>query len=99
MPLPGAQAATVPVEKMPFVMVRLLLRPGATYGAAAEASRRSTRIPEPQEGCAGRWWTWWARRISRAIPAYVPVNNKAGRVLALTIEGLAEGSRLPALRL
>ncbi|HEX7484828.1 MAG TPA: DUF72 domain-containing protein [Vicinamibacterales bacterium] len=37
MPLPGDQADVIPVETMPFVMVRLLLRPGATYEQQREA--------------------------------------------------------------
>ena len=31
MPMPGAQARTIPPEEQPFVMVRLLLKPGTWY--------------------------------------------------------------------
>ena len=101
MPLPGAQAAIVPVEKMPFVMVRLLLRPGATYEEQREAFAPFDRITEPQAEMREQVVDLVGQAVARAIPAYVLVNNKAEGSSPLTIEGLAErlsasGSRLSA---
>jgi len=89
MPLPGDQAALVPVEKMPFVMVRLLLRPGATYAQQREAFAPFDRIPEPQEKMRGQVVDLVSQAVARAIPAYVLVNNKAEGSSPLTIEALA----------
>jgi uncharacterized protein YecE (DUF72 family) len=102
MPLPGAQAVTVPVDKMPFVMVRLLLRPGATYQEQREAFAPFDRIPEPQEEMREQVVDLVGQAVARAIPAYVLVNNKAEGSSPLTIEGLADrlaalGSRLSAV--
>jgi uncharacterized protein YecE (DUF72 family) len=100
MPLPGEQAAVVPVDRMPFVMVRLLLRPGATYEQQREAFAPFDRIPEPQEEMRGQVVDLVARAVARAVPVYVLVNNKAEGSSPLTIEGLARrlmahGSRAP----
>jgi uncharacterized protein YecE (DUF72 family) len=90
MPLPGAQAATVPVEKMPFVMVRLLLRPGATYDEQREAFAPFDRLVAPDEQIRDQVVDMVGRAVARAIPAYVLVNNKAEGSSPLTIEALAE---------
>jgi uncharacterized protein YecE (DUF72 family) len=90
MPLPGAQASVVPVEKMPFLMVRLLLRPGATYQEQREAFAPFDRIPEPQEEMREQVVDLVGQAVARAIPAYVLVNNKAEGSSPLTIEALAE---------
>lgn len=89
MPLPGDQASAVPIEKMPFLMVRLLLRPGATYEEQREAFAPFDAIPEPQEEMRGQVVDLVARAVARAIPAYVLVNNKAEGSSPLTIEALA----------
>jgi uncharacterized protein YecE (DUF72 family) len=90
MPLPGEQAALVPVERMPFVMVRLLLRPGATYDEQREAFAPFDRIPEPQEEMRRQVVDLVSQALSRAIPAYVLVNNKAEGSSPLTVEALAQ---------
>jgi uncharacterized protein YecE (DUF72 family) len=94
MPMPGDQAAVVPVGKMPFVMVRLLLRPGATYEEQREAFAPFDRIPEPHEEVRGQVVDLVGQAVARAIPAYVLVNNKAEGSSPLTIEAIA--SRLAA---
>ncbi len=101
MPMPGDQAAVVPVEKMPFLMVRLLLRPGATYEEQREAFAPFDKIPEPHAEMREQVVDLVNQAVARAIPAYVLVNNKAEGSSPLTIEGLAErlsasGSRLSA---
>ncbi len=89
MPLPGDQAAVVPVEKMPFVMVRLLLPPGATYEQQREALAPFDTIAKPQEEMRRQVVDLVGQAVERAIPAYVLVNNKAEGSSPLTIEALA----------
>jgi uncharacterized protein YecE (DUF72 family) len=90
MPLPGDQADVIPVETMPFVMVRLLLRPGATYEQQREAFAPFDRLVAPDERMREQVVDLVARAVARAIPAYVLVNNKAEGSSPLTIEALAE---------
>jgi len=90
MPLPGEQAHLVPVDEMPFVMVRLLLRPGATYEERREAFSPFDRLAAPDEPMRDQVVDLVGRAIARAVPAYVLVNNKAEGSSPLTIEALAE---------
>jgi hypothetical protein len=96
MPMPAAQADLLPPETMPFVMVRLLLRPEATYGEQREAFAPFDRIAAPFEQMREEVAGIVARAVARAIPAYVLVNNKAEGSAPLTIEALAD--RLVAQR-
>jgi len=103
MPLPGEQATHVPLDAMPFVMVRLLLRPGATYEKQREAFAPFARLVAPDEAMRDQVVDLVGRAVARAIPAYVLVNNKAEGSSPLTIEGLAvrlmaQGSWLQAQR-
>jgi uncharacterized protein YecE (DUF72 family) len=95
MPLPGEQADLVPAEAMPFVMVRLLLRPGATYEQQREAFAPFDRLVAPDERMRNQVVDLVVKALARAVPAYVLVNNKAEGSSPLTIEALAE--RLSAL--
>jgi uncharacterized protein YecE (DUF72 family) len=95
MPLPADQADAVPAEGMPFVMVRLLLRPGATYEEQRETLAPFDRLVAPDEEMRSQVVDLVGRAIARAIPAYVLVNNKAEGCSPLTVEALAE--RLSAL--
>jgi uncharacterized protein YecE (DUF72 family) len=90
MPLPGQQAAHVPLDAMPFLMVRLLLRPGATYEEQREAFAPFDRLVAPDESMRDQVVALVGRAIARAVPAYVLVNNKAEGSSPLTIEALAE---------
>jgi uncharacterized protein YecE (DUF72 family) len=89
MPLPGEQAAILPPETMPFVMVRLLLKPGATYEEQREAFAPFDRIQAPDDRMRGQVVDLVARAVARAVPAYVLVNNKAEGSAPLTIEAIA----------
>jgi uncharacterized protein YecE (DUF72 family) len=89
MPLPLEQTEYVPLDAMPFLMVRLLLRPGATYEEQREAFAPFNAIPEPHEGIREEVVDLVSRAVAKAIPAYVLVNNKAEGSSPLTIEGLA----------
>jgi uncharacterized protein YecE (DUF72 family) len=89
MPLPGEQAARVPLDAMPFLVVRLLLRPGATYEEQREAFAPFDRLVAPDEAMRDQVVDLVGRAVARAIPAYVLVNNKAEGSSPLTIEALA----------
>lgn len=102
MPMPGEQTAHVPLDAMPFLMVRLLLRPGATYEEQREAFAPFDRLVAPDEAMRDQVVDLVGKAVARAIPAYVLVNNKAEGSSPLTIEALAErllasGSRLSAV--
>jgi uncharacterized protein YecE (DUF72 family) len=99
MPMPAEQAQALPPETMPFVMVRLLLRPGTTYNEQREVFAPFDRIVAPFEQMREEVTGILARAVARAIPAYVLVNNKAEGSAPLTVEALAsrlaeEGSGL-----
>jgi uncharacterized protein YecE (DUF72 family) len=89
MPMPARQAAQVPVAEMPFLVVRLLLRPGTRYEGQREAFRPFDRIVQPDEGMRDQVADLVAEAVGRAIPAYVLVNNKAEGSAPLTIRELA----------
>ena len=85
----------------PFLMVRLLLRPGAAYEEQREAFAPFDRLVAPDESMRDQVVALVGRAIARAVPAYVLVNNKAEGSSPLTIEALARrlaagGRRLPA---
>jgi uncharacterized protein YecE (DUF72 family) len=90
MPRPGEQAAALPPDTMPFVMVRLLVRPDATYEQQREAFSPFDRIAAPDTLLRAEVTDLVQRAVSRAIPAFVLVNNKAEGSAPLTIEALAE---------
>ncbi len=90
MPMPAGQADLLPPETQPFVMVRLLLKPGATYEEQREAFAPFDRIVAPHDEMRDEVVGILARAVARAIPAYVLVNNKAEGSAPLTIEALAE---------
>jgi len=89
MPLPADQASLVSPDAMPFVMVRLLLRPGATYAEQREAFAPFDRLVAPDDAMRSQVVDLVGRAVARAVPAYVLVNNKAEGSSPLTIEGLA----------
>jgi uncharacterized protein YecE (DUF72 family) len=89
MPMPAEQAEALPPEAMPFLMVRLLLRPGTTYHERRKDFRPFDRIVSPFDRMRDEVVGLLARAIARAIPAYVLVNNKAEGSAPLTIEALA----------
>ncbi len=90
MPMPGEQTAHVPLDGMPFLMVRLLLRPGATYEEQREAFAPFARLVAADEAMRDQVVDLVGSAVARAIPAYVLVNNKAEGSAPLTIEALAE---------
>ena len=91
MPLPGPQADGIAPESQPFVVVRLLLRPGAGYEEQREAFAPFDRIHAPSEPMRGQVIDILARAVARRLPSFVLVNNKAEGSAPLTIEALARG--------
>jgi len=91
MPMPGPQADAIAPESQPFVVVRLLLRPGAGYEEQREAFAPFDRIHAPSEPMRGQVIDIVARAVARRLPAFVLVNNKAEGSAPLTIEALASG--------
>ena len=90
MPLPGAQASMVDVSRAPFVVVRLLLRPGTRYEARRDSFRPFNRIVEPDEGLRRDVTRLVSDAMGRQQPVYVLVNNKAEGSAPLTVRALAE---------
>lgn len=90
MPMPGAQRSIVPVANNPFLIVRLLLRPGTRYEQRREAFAPFDRIVEPDEELRGQVLGLIADVLGLRRSAFVLVNNKAEGSAPLTIEALAE---------
>jgi uncharacterized protein YecE (DUF72 family) len=90
MPMPADQARAVPVSAAPFVLIRLLLRPGTLYGERREEFLPFDRIvdPNPEMRAQVADLTREALRLGRET--YVLVNNKAEGCSPLTIRALAE---------
>jgi uncharacterized protein YecE (DUF72 family) len=90
MPGPGAQAATVPIDRPAPAVIRLLLRPGTWYEEQRERFRPFDRIVEPDEQMRDDVVGLIRRRIAARQPVFVLVNNKAEGSAPLTIRALAE---------
>lgn len=90
MPGPGDQAATLPPESQPFVVVRLLLRPGTTYEDQREVFAPFDRLVEADETMRRAVVDIVERAVTPSRPVYLLVNNKAEGSSPLTIEALAE---------
>ncbi len=90
MPMPAEQARAVPLETAPFVVIRLLLRPGTRYEERRDEFLPFDRIvdsnPEMRAQVAGLVRA--AVEIGRE--AFVLVNNKAEGCSPRTIRALAE---------
>lgn len=90
MPLPAEQAALVDVAAAPFMVVRLLLRPGTRYEARRDAFRPFNRVVEPDDRLRRDVTRLITDASGRQQPVYVLVNNKAEGSAPLTIRALAE---------
>jgi uncharacterized protein YecE (DUF72 family) len=90
MPLPGEQASVVDASQAPFVVIRLLLRPGTRYEARRDEFRPFNRIVEPDEPLRRDVTRLIRDAAGREQPVYVLVNNKAEGSAPLTIRALAE---------
>jgi uncharacterized protein YecE (DUF72 family) len=90
MPMPAAQSADVPVEDLPFTVVRLLLRPGSWYEDQKERFRPFNAIVEPDEAMRQEVAALSDRALTRGRKVWVLVNNKAEGSSPLTIMELAK---------
>ncbi|MCX6544115.1 MAG: DUF72 domain-containing protein [Acidobacteria bacterium] len=90
MPLPGAQTRTVPPESQPFVMLRLLLRPGTWYEDQRQVFAPFDKLVEPDEIMRKDVLDIVRRAATGSRQVYLLVNNKAEGSSPLTIEALAE---------
>jgi uncharacterized protein YecE (DUF72 family) len=88
MPTPGEQAATVLPASAPFVIVRLLLRPGTVYGERREEFVPFDRIVDPNPEM--RRDVVSIVRAAGERPVFILVNNKAEGCAPATIRALAE---------
>jgi uncharacterized protein YecE (DUF72 family) len=90
MPLPGAQARTIPPESQPFLMLRLLLRPGTWYEDQRQVFAPFDKLVEPDETMRKDVLDIIRRAATGSRQVYLLVNNKAEGSSPLTIEALAE---------
>lgn len=88
-PTPGQQRALVPLEEQPFIVTRLLLKPGTRYEAQREAFAPFDRIVEEDRGMRLEIVDILREAEARGVPAYVLVNNKAEGCSPATIEAIA----------
>jgi uncharacterized protein YecE (DUF72 family) len=91
MPMPAAQAERVPPAGAPFVVVRLLLRPGTGYDERREEFLPFDRIVDPNPELRAQVVSLVRGALERPeTPVYVLVNNKAEGCAPATIRALAE---------
>lgn len=89
MPMPLAQAAVVPAER-PFVVIRLLLKPGTWYEDQRDRFTPFDRIVAADDGMRDEVVQLTRRALKRGHRVYVLVNNKAEGSSPLTIEAIAD---------
>ncbi|MGE0816022.1 MAG: DUF72 domain-containing protein [Vicinamibacterales bacterium] len=90
MPMPLAQAAVVAPEAQPFLIARLLLKPGTWYEDQRDRFKPFDRLVAPDEPMRDEVVALTRRALARGRKVYVLVNNKAEGSSPLTIEALAE---------
>jgi uncharacterized protein YecE (DUF72 family) len=90
MPMPGAQARVVRPEDQPFVMIRLLLRPGTWYEEQRQVFAPFDRLVEPDDEMRRDVIDLIRRSVNAGRGVFLLVNNKAEGSSPLTIEALAE---------
>ncbi len=90
MPSIAAQTQAAPLDTAPFVVVRLLLRPGTKYEDQREAFRPFNRLVAPDPEMRSEVVDLLQRAARRQMPAFVLVNNKAEGSSPLTIRALID---------
>jgi uncharacterized protein YecE (DUF72 family) len=89
MPLPGAQARTIAPEEQPFVMVRLLLKPGKWYEDQKQIFAPFDKLREVDDEMRRDVLEIIRRAATGNREAFLLVNNKAEGSAPLTLERLA----------
>ena len=97
MPVLCEQAAAVPPEEPPFVVVRLLLKPGTWYEDQREAFRPFNRLVAPDLTMRQDVAAIAGRALVRNKRVYILVNNKAEGSSPLTVVALARLIRMKRL--
>lgn len=95
MPSPVDQAAVVAPEDTPFVVIRLLLRPGTWYEDQRDRFKPFDRLVEPDEAMRAGVVAVARRALSRRRPVWILVNNKAEGSSPLTVMALAKRLQEP----
>ena len=90
MPMPAEQRRVIPLATGPFVMVRLLLRPGTGYEDRREEFLPFDRIVDENRDMRSEVVGIVREAAAAGVPAYVLVNNKAEGCAPATIRALAE---------
>jgi uncharacterized protein YecE (DUF72 family) len=90
MPMPGEQADLVRADAAPFVLVRLLMRPGTRYESQRETMAPFNRIVQQDEHMRRDVLAILRRAAAAGQRAFLLVNNKAEGSSPLTIEAIAE---------
>jgi uncharacterized protein YecE (DUF72 family) len=90
MPMPARQAERIPIGSAPFAVIRLLLRPGTTYGARREEMMPFNRLTDVNPDMRREVVSLVRMAADSGIPVSVLVNNKAEGCSPLTIRALAE---------
>lgn len=89
MPYPAEQAHILPPDHAPFLVIRLLLRPGSRYAERKEAFAPFDRVADPDPRMRAEVVDL-LRRGAIGKPSFVLVNNKAEGSAPLTARALAE---------
>jgi acetyl esterase/lipase len=90
MPMPARQEETVPLDSAPFALIRLLLRPGTSYGERRDALAPFDRLTDRDDEMRDEVVSLARMAVEAGIPVSVLVNNKAEGCAPLTIRALAE---------
>jgi uncharacterized protein YecE (DUF72 family) len=96
MPPLGEQLSLPGSMSGPFVVARILLRPGRTYDEAVDAFAPYDRIREPNPELRADVVRLIEQAVRLRIPAYVLVNNRAEGSAPLTIAAIARLLPAPA---
>lgn len=89
MPMPAAQARVVPLDNAPFVVLRLMLRPGTRYDDRKNAFAPFDRIVDPNPDLRAEVAALLRSCADLQRAVFVLVNNKAEGSAPLTIEAIA----------
>ncbi|MBA2355896.1 MAG: DUF72 domain-containing protein [Acidobacteria bacterium] len=90
MPRLAEQARILDPATMPFVVLRLLLRPGTRYDERRDTFRPFNRVVEQDDDLRRDVARLISDAAGRQQPVYVLVNNKAEGSAPLTIRAIAE---------
>lgn len=90
MPMPARQAERIPIASAPFAVIRLLMRPGTTYGERRDEMMPFNRLTDVNPDMRNEVVSLVRVATESGIPVSVLVNNKAEGCSPLTIRALAE---------